>query len=170
MDHNITTGLKTSEEASKYVSLTRKLIFLNITILYFEIQMVKCDSHPLLDPLSKTTYRMKHNIPYYINTARNVAIVTSTTHYILPSDSELYPSKRLIPEFLKFVTRGEDPAFKRADPRVFVLPIFEIKEDHSVPDDKPNLIKLFKQKIVIPFHQNVCSFCHKIPKVRTDLF
>ena len=132
--------------------------------------MVKCDSHTLLDPLSKTTYRMKHNIPYYINTARNVAIVTSTTHYILPSDSELYPSKGLIPEFLKFVTKGEDPAFKRADPRVFVLPIFEIQEDHAVPDDKPNLIKLFKQKIVIPFHQNVCSFCHKIPKVRPKSF
>ena len=132
--------------------------------------MVNCDSHPLLDPLSKTTYRTQHNIPYHINTARNVAIVTSTTYYILPSDSELYPSKGLIPEFLKFVTKGQDPAFKRHSPRVFVLPIFEIKENHAVPDDKPNLIKLFKQKIVIPFHQNVCSFCHKIPKVRPNSF
>ena len=37
---------------------------------------------------------------------RNVGRVPATSHYIFPSDLELYPSPGLIPQFLKLVTEG----------------------------------------------------------------
>ena len=38
-----------------------------------------------------TTYRHRNNLDYPINVARNVARVTANTHFIFPSDIELYP-------------------------------------------------------------------------------
>ena len=55
---------------------------------------------------------------------------------------------------------------RKKGPKAFVLSIFEIQEGHEVPRDKPTLVKLLKQGIVIPFHKNFCSSCHKVPKVR----
>ena len=37
---------------------------------------------------------------------RNVGRVPATSHYIFPSDLELYPSPGLIPQFLKMVSEG----------------------------------------------------------------
>ena len=116
---------------------------------------------------------------------RNVGRVPATSHYIFPSDLELYPSPGLIPQFLKLVTEGDyiiiitisyqyvififkigkDPAFNRTSPRVFVLAIFEIEEGYDVPEDKATLVKLLKKGIVIPFHKHWCLSCHQIPKV-----
>ena len=38
-----------------------------------------------------TTYRHRNNLDYPINVARNVARTTANTHFIFPSDIELYP-------------------------------------------------------------------------------
>ena len=53
------------------------------------------------------TYRKLHQLTYPINTVRNVARISATSHYIFPSDLELYPSPGLIPQFLKLVTEGK---------------------------------------------------------------
>ena len=38
-----------------------------------------------------TTYRHRLNLDYPVNVARNVARVTANTHFVFPSDVELYP-------------------------------------------------------------------------------
>ena len=51
-------------------------------------------------------YRKQKQLTYPINTMRNVGRVPATSHYIFPSDLELYPSPGLIPQFLKMVSEG----------------------------------------------------------------
>merc|ERR1719268_469397 len=78
-------------------------------------------------PTSSNTYRKIHSMTYPVNVGRNVARETANSHYIFPSDIELYPSPGLIPAILKMVTSGEEEALKRPNPKVFVSSIFEIK-------------------------------------------
>ena len=52
------------------------------------------------------SYRKQEKLTYPINTMRNVGRVPATSHYIFPSDLELYPSPGLIPQFLKMVSEG----------------------------------------------------------------
>ena len=62
-------------------------------------------------PLEGTeTFRKAKNLTYPINVARNTARQAATTHYVLPSDIELYPNPGLIPSFLKMVTSGKEEA------------------------------------------------------------
>jgi len=119
-----------------------------------------------LPPTSSNTYRKIHSMTYPVNVGRNVARESANSHYIFPSDIELYPNPGLIPAFLKMVTSGEEPALKRPNPRVYVSSIFEIKEGHELPDSKADLTKLLKSNVVIPFHKMVCSQCHAIPKAK----
>ena len=108
-----------------------------------------------------------NDIHFPINTVRNVARVSATTHYILPSDLELYPSPHLIPQFLKLVTENIDLHHKEP-PKAFVIPVFEIKKEYQVPEDKKQLIELLKEEIVITFHKNFCATCHTVPMVIID--
>ena len=103
---------------------------------------------------------------YPVNVGRNVARESANSHYIFPSDIELYPNPGLISSFLKMVTNGEEPALKRPNPKVFVSSIFEIREGHDLPETKADLTKLLKSNVVIPFHKMVCSQCHAIPKAK----
>jgi len=124
---------------------------------------VDCKTPP---PTSSNTYRKIHSMTYPVNVGRNIARETANSHYIFPSDIELYPSPGLIPSILKMVTSREEEALKRPNPRVFVSSIFEIKEGHDLPETKAELVKLLKSKVVIPFHKMVCSQCHAIPKAQ----
>ena len=81
--HLFSHGIKTSKQAMEYT--------------------VDCKK-PL--KFAPKTYRKLHYIPYPINTVRNVGRVSATSHYIFPSDLELYPSPGLIQEFLRLVTEG----------------------------------------------------------------
>jgi len=124
---------------------------------------VDCNIPP---PTSSNTYRKIHSMTYPINVGRNIARESSNSHYVFPSDIELYPNPGLIPSFLHMVTNGEEAALKRNNPRVFVSSIFEIKEGNNLPNNKEELLDLLKKKVVIPFHKMVCSQCHAIPKAK----
>ena len=60
--------------------------------------------------------------------------------------------------------RRHDKQLRRPLPRVFVNSIFEIAANHSLPQNKSELVTLLNSNIVIPFHKTVCPQCHKIPK------
>ena len=124
---------------------------------------VDCSQPP---PTSSNTYRKIHSMTYPVNVGRNVARESANSHYIFPSDIELYPNPGLIPSFLKMVTNGDEPALKRPNPKVFVSSIFEIREGHDLPETKSDLTKMLKSNVVIPFHKMVCSQCHAIPKAK----
>lgn len=44
-----------------------------------------------------------------------------------------------------------------------MLPIFEVKEDQKIPDNKADLLELFHQKSAVWFHFEICPACHTIP-------
>jgi len=136
------------------------------TLLSFEDAKnykVDCNTSP---PSSSNTYRKIHSMTYPINVGRNIARESANSHYIFPSDIELYPNPGLIPMFLDMITRGGETALKRKNPRIFVSSIFEIKEGNELPNTKAELIDLLNKKVVIPFHKMVCSQCHAIPKAK----
>lgn len=110
------------------------------------------------------TYKKAKKLSYPVNVARNVAREMATTHYVLPSDIELYPNPNLIPDFLEMV-RLNDTMLQRPAPKVFVLSIFEVEANvTALPFDKRELIFMLHNKSAIPFHKYVCADCHRIPK------
>ena len=120
----------------------------------------------VIPPASSNTYRKLHSMTYPINVGRNIARESSNSHYILPADIELYPNVGLIPAFLQMITRGDEAALKRNNPRIFVISIFEIREGHVLPYNKKELLDYLKTKVVLPFHKLICSQCHSIPKAK----
>jgi len=111
------------------------------------------------------SYKKKNGLDYPVNVARNVARQTVSTHFVFPSDIELYPSPNLISAFLDMIRR-DGPALQGTNPRVFVNNIFEIEANHSLPETKAELVKLMAQKVMIPFHKILCSSCHTIPHAK----
>lgn len=108
-------------------------------------------------------YVTQNNLTYPINVGRNIARSMAETHYVLTSDIELYPSLNIIPRFLEMVAEC-DTFIRRYRPAVFPLQVFEIKDGLDVPKTKPELKKLSKKGLAIPFHQDLCKECHAIPK------
>ena len=110
-----------------------------------------------------TTYKKRLGLDYPVNIARNVARMTAATHFVFPSDIELYPSPNLITDFLAMIRRNY-AELQHSSPRVYVNSIFEIAANHSLPNNKSQLVELLKSNIVIPFHKTICPECHQIPK------
>lgn len=75
---------------------------------------------------SSTTYKRKNDLLYPVNVARNIARDAALTHFILPSDIELYPSPYLVPKFLNMIARNQKPLNTSTKPRVFPITIFEV--------------------------------------------
>ena len=61
----------------------------------------------------RETFRKANNLTYPINVARNTARQAANTHYVLPSDIELYPNPGLIRGFLKMVTSFKEEAINQ---------------------------------------------------------
>ena len=61
----------------------------------------------------RETFRKANNLTYPINVARNTARQAANTHYVLPSDIELYPNPGLIRGFLKMVTSSKEEAINQ---------------------------------------------------------
>jgi len=78
---------------------------------------------------------------YPVNVGRNIAREAAATHYILPSDIELYPSPGVIPDFLDMIRR-RDAAILHSNPKVFPLSIFELESDAPIPENKTHLVSL----------------------------
>lgn len=80
------------------------------------------------------------NLTYPVNVLRNVARQNAPTHYILASDAELYPSPNLVQEFFDMLRRN-DTVLHLNRPKVFVLPIFEVYSNQTVPTSKSELVR-----------------------------
>ena len=56
------------------------------------LQRINCEVPEGLDPnRTEATYRHRLGLDYPVNVARNVARLTAGTHFVFPSDIELYP-------------------------------------------------------------------------------
>lgn len=108
------------------------------------------------------TYKRQMKLLYPVNVARNVARQHAKTYFVFPSDIELFPSLNFIPEFLKMLDK---PNFSNTTkPRVYVFPIFEVKNMPRAPETKEELRTLILKKEAQHFHKDMCSPCHAIPK------
>ena len=60
---------------------------------------------PDTEPFSSSlpTFKMKQNISYPVNVARNLARNSALTHFVLASDIELYPNPGLVDRFFKMI-------------------------------------------------------------------
>lgn len=94
---------------------------------------------PWMNVTSASLYKTKAKILYPVNIGRNVARESAVTHYILPSDIELYPSPGLIQNFLDMIRR-QDPPLLHHNPKVFPLPIFELEKGVELPANKTQLV------------------------------
>ncbi|CAG0884783.1 unnamed protein product [Darwinula stevensoni] len=113
----------------------------------------------------KTTKGTAEQILYPINILRNVAIESATTHYVLPSDIELYPSDNLAPMFIDMVLRH--PMLMNAEPpKAFVVSIYEVKEGTEPPRRKSELVEMLRNETALPFHKTICPTCHHVPKAQ----
>lgn len=126
---------------------------------------IDCDE-PAPYTARQQLYKVEKNLTYPINVGRNIARNAALTHYVFVSDIELYPSPYVPKKFLEMI--AENPStLQTINPAglvVFPLSIFEIDAQYEVPWNKTELIKLYRKKIVIRFHKNICSKCHRIPK------
>lgn len=104
-------------------------------------------------------------ILYPVNVGRNIAREMAQTYFILPSDIELYPSSNIIPNFLKLIEENAGPLLSK-NRKVFPLHLFEVREDQEVPVNKTTLLEMLKNETAIPFHKQVCSPCHSIPRTK----
>ncbi|XP_025411580.1 beta-1,4-glucuronyltransferase 1 [Sipha flava] len=114
---------------------------------------------------SSAVYKGRKKLLYPVNVGRNVARESATTHYVLPSDIELYPSPGVIDGFMDMVRR-QDPPLRRPKPMVFPLPIFELASRMKLPADKRELLSMLKNGSAITFHKKVCPDCHTVPKFK----
>lgn len=108
------------------------------------------------------TFRAENNLTYPVNVGRNVARSSALSHFVLASDIELYPSRDFIPMFLRMIAH---PFYQYTlhSPSVYVLPVFEVAESSSAPEDKAHLLDALQRGEAIKFHEKICSNCHTVP-------
>jgi hypothetical protein len=109
-------------------------------------------------------FRIRKRLLYPVNIARNIARSAATTHYVLPSDIELYPSVNLIPTFFRMLNEQNIGFSSSSFPRVYVLPIFEVERGLKPPQTKRELVALLHNNRAVPFHNFICRECHLVPK------
>lgn len=118
---------------------------------------------PWVNSTPTSTYKAQKKLLYPVNVGRNIARESAQTHYILPSDIELYPSPGVIPDFLEMIHRQDSPLLHK-HPKVFPLSIFELESNMSLPNNKKELVSMLRNGSAIPFHKKVCPGCHNVPK------
>ena len=91
-----------------------------------------CSEPPPYIVNSSSTYKQQKNLLYPINVGRNIARSSALTHFVLPSDIELYPSPDLAPKFLNMIARNEVPLSTSNKPRVFPISLFEVDKNYFV--------------------------------------
>lgn len=98
---------------------------------------------------------------YPVNTARNIARNGAKTDLLLIADIELYPSENLSLMFDDFYRRRSKPLSTK---EVFVIPVFEVLLNQTMPKTKSQLNKLVLDRKAVPFHIDRIAYeCHKIP-------
>ncbi|XP_023223775.1 beta-1,4-glucuronyltransferase 1-like [Centruroides sculpturatus] len=113
------------------------------------------------DSLNLTSsFKNDKKLLYPINVARNVARLKAETHYVFPSDIELYPSIGIVPRFLNMIkTLNESDSL-----HVYAIPVFEIKKNSQLPNVKSELVRMMSKGEAVFFHKYICDACQRFPK------
>ncbi|CAG9769597.1 unnamed protein product [Ceutorhynchus assimilis] len=120
---------------------------------------------PYLNVSSDQMYKAQKKLLYPVNVGRNVAREMAQTHFILPSDIELYPSPNISSKFLNLIATNTGP-LQSKNPKVYPLHLFEVSANSQVPVTKTMLKDMLSNGTALPFHKNLCPGCHNIPKAK----
>ncbi|XP_025837230.1 beta-1,4-glucuronyltransferase 1-like [Agrilus planipennis] len=124
---------------------------------------VNCSQKPPYETYSSgQSFKDKHNEPFMVNVARNIARKMSETHFILSADIEMYPSLNISSRFLHMISK-EDPETYSKQPVVYAIHGFEINEGMKPPLHKSELREMIHNKTAIRFHFYMCGICHNFP-------
>ena len=102
----------------------------------------------------------EHSIPYPHNVLRNAARNGVTTEFVFLIDVDVLPSIDLRSNFIAYAHRNNLIGNKK-EKRVYVVPVFEIKQGYPVPMTKRALLDANADGLVRPFHNVTCWWCHK---------
>lgn len=109
-------------------------------------------------------YRNVHNLTYPINIGRNIARKSANTHFIFACDIEFYPNYGLVKNFLNMIEKNPKIVLNSVKPKVFVIPVYELATNSSIPNTKSDLTKMFQNNTATIFHNRFCPFCYRIPQ------
>ncbi|XP_018321843.1 beta-1,4-glucuronyltransferase 1-like [Agrilus planipennis] len=124
---------------------------------------VNCSKNPPYSTVKhKDLFKTKNNLLYPINLARNSARTAAQTYFVLASDMELYPTPNFSSKFIEMVSKNEQLVTGKQR-QVFVLPIFEVTKDSSIPENKTVLKGMINTKQAFIFHEKLCRYCHIVP-------
>lgn len=88
-----------------------------------------------------------------INLLRNIAIDETVSDLVFYVDVDFVPSNGMHWRLIR--QRAFRYIWKESkDEKVFVIPAFELKKDINYPEDKPSLLKLYHEGVIIPFHSD----------------
>lgn len=120
-----------------------------------------CDKNAIFVS-SANLYVRKRFLRYPIATARNIARIGAETFFILTMDIEFLPSVNLMSRFSAMVeqTRTEQDHRKRKK-IAYVLPVFELKGNATIPSTKRQLVEMLRTKQAIVFHEYKCWNCQR---------
>lgn len=135
----------------------RSSILNKATQIYSSIDDVSTDC---TNAITRTSFRAEQNLTYPINVARNIARDAALTHFIFPSDIELYPSDNLVDDFLALISKEEDIFLHLR--RVYSVPVFEVKSGHQNPHTKVELLQMIKVGTAIRFHKSFSYYSHSV--------
>lgn len=125
---------------------------------------VNCSLKPKEEDFVKTFATNSQQLPYPVNTARNVARAGANTKFVLVSELDLLPSANLSRQFLDFVKGPHASRLFQASNSskiAFALPAFEVDPGLVVPLNKSQLVELLeKEKARIYIPKSCGKFCH----------
>uniref|UniRef100_A0A1I8P7J6 Uncharacterized protein n=1 Tax=Stomoxys calcitrans TaxID=35570 RepID=A0A1I8P7J6_STOCA len=97
-------------------------------------------------------YMERANLSFPINVGRNIARQAANTHFIMSSDIELYPSLDFINQFLDMAANNYNLIMNSESPSVFALPVFELRENATLPGNKKELMAMLKTGEAMPIY------------------
>ncbi|XP_061395892.1 beta-1,4-glucuronyltransferase 1-like [Musca vetustissima] len=106
-------------------------------------------------------YWKQFSVDFPINVGRNVARRSANTHFTMAADIELYPSKDFIRNFLEMLS-GNKSLLAEGQPHVFAVPAFDLDSHAIIPDNKAELMTLFRMQMAMAMHQKSCKYCRLI--------
>lgn len=109
-------------------------------------------------------YKTLKNLTYPINVGRNIARKSANTYFIFACDIELYPNYDIVRKFLDMIVENPKIISKPNKRKVYVMPVFEVEANASIPNTKEELKQMLNDSTAVPFHVNVCANCHLVPK------
>lgn len=112
----------------------------------------KVPKPPYINVDLKTMFQIRKNFTYPINTGRNIARKSANTYFILDSDIDLYPNYGLAPKFLEMVERN--PKAILNGKTVFTIPIYEIKNHATIPNNKEELNKMLQKHTAVLYQSS----------------